>query len=67
MGRNYFNVNGDMIVELRTMFRQVGWIGQSGVLYAKDVDQDFLKSVEKGGFSPIYQEIAVDRGQGWEN
>lgn len=65
--RNYFDSDGNLITELRTMFRQVGWIGQSGAFYVLGEDPEVIKIFEPGSFSPMYIEIAVDKGEGWED
>jgi hypothetical protein len=42
----------------REIYRQVGWIGQTGRLYLMGEDPS---KTEPGSFSPIYQVIEADR------
>lgn len=64
---NHFDPDGNLIIEKRTMFRQVGWVGHNGKLYPLNISDKVLKIMSPGGFSPIYKEIAVDNGEGWED
>jgi hypothetical protein len=41
----------------RIVFRQVGWLGQTGELYAMDEDPT---PTEPGSFGPIYHQIAPE-------
>jgi len=41
----------------RVVFRQVGWMGQSGAFYPTGVSELVLKESEPGSFSPIYIEL----------
>jgi hypothetical protein len=43
----------------RLMFRQVGWLGQTGNFYKLD-NPGVTSSGEPGGFSPIYIQIESD-------
>jgi len=38
----------------RIIFRQVGWLGQTGAFYKLDEDPSLT---ERGGFSPMYIQI----------
>lgn len=61
--RNHWS-NGDLVIEERTLFRQVGWHGHSGRFYHRAEDP---AETEPGGFAPVYVQIAVDHGDGWED
>lgn len=41
----------------RIVFRQVGWLGQSGKFYGLGAD---LSNSEKGGFQPMYIQIGSE-------
>jgi hypothetical protein len=59
---NHWSAAGDLVIEQKTLFRQVGWLGQSGQFYA-------LTEIptEPGGFAPVYQQIATWKdGEGWD-
>lgn len=63
---NHWNDNGDLVVEEKTLFRQVGWRGQSGEFYQKD--ENPTAHNEPGGFSPVYIQIATaDPEGGWKD
>jgi hypothetical protein len=53
--RNHWNDAGDLVVETRTLFRQVGWRGhRAGDFYPLDSRP---QDTEPGGFSPVYIEV----------
>lgn len=59
---NHWDDNGDLVIEERTLFRQVGWQGhKGGQFYFSPPGKD----EEPGGYSPMYVQIAVDHGEGW--
>lgn len=63
--RNHWDENGDLVVEEKTLFRHVGWVGQSGRFY--EVHSVAIQS-EPGGFSPLFQQIATWKaGEGWQD
>ncbi len=56
---------GDLIVEEKTMFRPVGWQGQSGAFYSLEAD---ARRNETGSYSPVYVQIATwVEGEGWND
>ena len=63
-GRRNHWAEGDLVVEQRTLFRQVGWLGQSGMFYGVE-NQAVATEREPAGFAPVYQQIDVDDGDGW--
>lgn len=63
-GRRNHWVEGDLVVEQRTLFRQVGWLGRSGQFYMLK-DQAEVMGREPAGFAPVYEQIDVDDGEGW--
>ena len=53
--RNHWNDAGDLVVETRTLFRQVGWQGhRAGDFYPLDSRP---QDTEPGGFSPVYIQV----------
>ena len=61
--RNHWDTDGNLIIMEKTMFRQVGWQGQTGALYESERT---ARLMEKGGYSPLYVQIATWReGEGW--
>jgi hypothetical protein len=63
--RNHWSDDGDLVVEEKTLFRQVGWRGQSGRYYLNEADPS---EREPGGFSPVYEQIATwVEGEGWSD
>lgn len=44
----------------RIVFRQVGWLGQSGNFYKMNDTSNYLVKNEPGSFSPIYQQIGPE-------
>ena len=65
---NHWNEAGDLVVESKTLFRQVGWHGHSGTFYGIALDVEEIHFHEPGGYSPVYAQIAtwVD-GEGWND
>jgi hypothetical protein len=61
---NHWSSSGNLVIEDRTLFHQVGWMGQSGRFYKLYED---VKRSESGGFTPIYEQVATDHGSGWED
>ena len=60
---NHWNEDGDLVIEKKTLFRRVGWRGQTGRFY-KGEPKD--RRVEPGGYSPVYEQIATwVEGEGW--
>ena len=52
---NHWNSDGDLVVETRTLFRQVGWQGhRAGDFYSMD---SHPQDTEPGGFSPVYVQV----------
>ena len=61
---NHSTPDGDLVIEQKTLFRQVGWMRQSGVFYPVNHDPS---QVERGGYAPVYQEIAIwFPNEGWK-
>jgi hypothetical protein len=59
---NHYNDDGDLVVERKTLFRHVGWHGQSGRFY----DLASPPTAEPGSFAPVYEQIAAwVEGEGW--
>ena len=62
---NHWNTSGDLVVEQKTLFRQVGWHGHSGRFYRKEADPS---KTEPSGFSPVYVQISTwIEGEGWDD
>lgn len=47
--------NTDLLVAERAVFRQVGWLGQSGTFYPLNRPPNAI--MEPGSFAPIYQQL----------
>lgn len=62
---NHWNADGALVIEEKTLFRHVGWLGFSGLFYGVD---DKPINFEGGGFAPLYVQAAkwVD-GEGWDD
>lgn len=66
MSINHWTADGDLVVEEKTLFRPVGWRGQSGRFYPQS--QPPMKADEPGSFSPVYEQIATwVEGEGWHD
>jgi hypothetical protein len=64
--RNHWNAPGDLVVEQKTLFRQVGWHGQSGRFYP--FTQPPSRTDEPGSFSPVFEQVATwVEGEGWND
>ncbi len=64
---NHWNDDGDLVIEEKTLFRQVGWLGQSGDFYLPEDHAEALAR-EPGGFGPVYQQIATwVEEEGWRD
>lgn len=64
---NHWSESGNLVVEEKTLFRQVGWLGQSGAFYMVEDHAEALAR-ETGSFSPVYQQIATwVEGEGWND
>ena len=67
---NHWNDNGDLVIEEKTLFRQVGWLGHSGNarrFYGMALDVTWIHQHEPGGYSPVYEQIATWDGEGWRD
>ena len=64
---NHWNDDGDLVIEERTLFRQVGWQGHNDLCFYTVEDVDICKQQNRGGYSPVYVQIATDHGDGWED
>ncbi|MDE2101507.1 MAG: hypothetical protein KGL39_29950 [Patescibacteria group bacterium] len=65
---NHWNEDGDLVVEQKTLFRQVGWRGQSGAFYGRHIPTETIRHHEKGGYSPVYEQIAIwSESEGWRD
>lgn len=56
---NHYNEDGDLVVEDRTVFRQVGWLiygGPNDGLMVKEMSKEHL-SAPIGSFAPLYIEV----------
>ena len=63
--RNHWDTDGNLIIMERTMFRLVGYQGQTGALYE---NEGTARLMEKGGYSPMYVQVAVwTEGEGWRD
>jgi len=40
-----------------TVMRQVGWLGQTGNVYAFVEGEDVVRAGERGGYAPLYMEV----------
>jgi hypothetical protein len=66
---NHWTDGGDLVVEEKTLFRQVGWRGQSGRFYdLASPPHSGQPNPERGGYSPVYEQIATwVEGEGWKD
>ena len=65
---NHWQAPDTLVVEDKTLFRQVGWHGQSGRFYELQTELSELHNHEKGGYAPIYEQIATwVEGEGWKD
>ena len=65
--RNHWNDDGDLVIEQKTLFRHVGYLGHSGTWYPNNGTWP-TASQEPGGYSPLYQQIATwVEGDGWHD
>jgi hypothetical protein len=65
--RNHWNNDGDLVIEQKTLFRLLGYLGHSGTWYPNDGTWP-TASQEPGGYSPLYQQIATwVEGEGWHD
>jgi len=64
---NHWNDSGDLVIEEKTLFRQVGWRGHtSGSFFSVDAPPNTY--MERGGYSPVYEQIATwVEGEGWKD
>lgn len=46
------------------IWRQVGWIGQTGQFYALDEDPS---RTERGSFAPLWREVSCERARNWRD
>ena len=65
--RNHWNDDGDLVIEQKTLFRHVGYLGHSGTWYPNDGSSWPSASQEPGGYSPLYQQIATWEDGGWRD
>lgn len=42
---------------MTTTMRQVGWLGQTGNVYAFVEGEDVVRAGERGGYAPLYMEV----------
>jgi len=61
---NHWTDGGDLVIEEKTLFRPVGFVGQSGGFYATE---DEARISERGGYSPVYEQIATWRDGVWND
>lgn len=63
---NHWNGDGDLVIEEKTLFRQVGWQMHNN---QKMVPMGAIPDTGQEGYSPMYVQIAVDHGNGngWED
>lgn len=62
---NHWNDGGDLVIEDRTLFRQVGWQSHNARTFSSM--EDGPVHGEREGYSPVYVQIATDHGDGWED
>ena len=62
---NHWNPDGDLVIEEKTLFRQVGWQNTTGRFFQMG---DRGQAVDPGGYWPVYQQIATwVEGEGWKD
>jgi hypothetical protein len=60
---NHWSNSGDLVIEEKTLFRQIGWYGQSGRFYSMKETP-----TESGSYAPIYEQISTwVEGEGWKD
>lgn len=65
---NHWSNGGDLIIEEKTMFRQVGWRSQSGQFYDLSSPTFAGQPLPEGSYAPIYEQIATwVEGEGWKD
>lgn len=57
----------DLVIEERTLFRQVGWQGANNHAFYAMGGEAICKRDNLGGYAPVYVQIATDHGDGWED
>ena len=64
---NHWSDDGDLVIEEKTLFRQVGWVTDRGQFFEKR-DEAIARAASPGGYSPVYQQIATwAEGEGWKD
>jgi hypothetical protein len=66
-GHNHWDDSGDLVIEDRTLFRQVGWQGHTYGTFYRLEEEGICRRNNSGGYSPVYIQIATDHGEGWED
>ena len=62
---NHWNDGGDLVIEERTLFRQVGWQAHNSGTFSSM--EDGPAHGPREGYSPLYVQISTDHGDGWED
>ena len=64
---NHWSTDGDLVIEEKTLFRQVGWITSDGSFYRR-TDGGTVLLAGGATLSPLYVQIATwVEGQGWKD
>lgn len=65
---NHWQDDHDLVVEEKTLFRQVGWRGQSGRFYDLSTPPHSGQPKPEPSFAPVYEQIATwIEGEGWKD
>ncbi len=62
---NHWQNDTDLVIEEKTLFRQVGWVGHVSKAFIPKNGGDL--STESGGISPVYVQIATWKDGGWND
>lgn len=67
---NHWSEDGDLIIEEKTLFRQVGWQSHTGLFFSKDQEAE-CRAVERNGYkvpyAPVYIQVSTWDGDGWRD
>lgn len=64
---NHWQDKETLIVEEKTLFRQVGWHGQSGRFYTLASPPHSGQANPEASFCAVYEQIAKWSGEGWDD
>ncbi len=63
---NHWSDDGDLIIEDKTMFRQVGWLSHDNVFWLMGADDP--RTDKRIPFGPVYVQISTwVNGEGWHD